>query len=139
MSIPPCATGVGSVARHAEIRGSFDGLAGAAWAAATKSGRPGAGLRAPASRPASAWPGQDRGGLATLDDVGELVGLGRRVDRAEGCAGLEGREDRDGRFPAIIHEDEHAVAALHPIGGERGCQSAGEIVQLGISSAACAR
>ena len=62
-----------------------------------------------------------------VEDVGELLRLGRCIDGREDRAGLERREDRHDGFDAIVHEDDDAVAALHalrrkrrrqPVGGE---------------------
>ncbi len=55
---------------------------------------------------------EERSRAAIVDDEGELVRLGRGIDRAEHGAGLEHGEDRDHRFPAIVHEDDDAIAAL---------------------------
>ena len=72
----------------------------------------GASTSACAATVARAMLGDQRGGAAVLEDIGELVGLGRGVDRAKTRAGLEHGEDRHHRLPAIVHEDHDAVAAL---------------------------
>ena len=68
---------------------------------------------ASAATPPSLALRDERRGAAVVEDVGELVGLGRGIDGLNTRAGLEHGEDRDDRLPAIVQEDDDAVAARH--------------------------
>ena len=73
---------------------------------------------------------------AVVEDVGELVGLGRRVDRAEDGAGLEHGEDRDHRLGTIVQEHDDAIAARDAARGRGPAASRSEsVVELAIGQA----
>src|SRR5262249_51862505 len=65
----------------------------------------------------------------------ELLGLGRRVDRAEHGAGLERSENRDHCLVAVVHEHDDAVAARDAVLGERTREAIGSEVELAVTHA----
>jgi hypothetical protein len=79
--------------------------------------------------------GQNACSLAVADHIGELVGLGRWIDRHGRGAGLQDRKERDRRFPAIVHEDENAIAAHDTARGKRRGQPSGCRIEFRIGEA----
>ena len=80
--------------------------------------------------------GQDRAGAAIVEHIGKLVGLGRGIDRAEDAAGFQHGENGDDGLPAIVHEDDDAIAALDARCGKCGREPVGRRVEIGVAHAA---
>ena len=78
---------------------------------------------------------QDRG-LAVVQHVGELVGLGGRIDDAEDATGAQGAENADGGLEAVVGEQYAALAVGEAgVGHQPGRKPLGAGLEVGIARA----
>jgi hypothetical protein len=68
-----------------------------------------------------------------VEQVGELVRLGRGVDRAEHGAGFEHGENADDRLPAILHEQHDAISAPNAAPRQRPGKTIRQRVEIAIA------
>src|ERR1051326_587499 len=68
-----------------------------------------------------------------VQQIGELLRLGRGVHRAEHGAGLQRRENADDGLPAVLQKQDDAVPALDAAAGQAGGEAVRQRVELTVA------
>ena len=77
--------------------------------------------------------GEQRASARVAQDEGQLVALGLGIDGDEHAAGQQHAEDGRGAPPAVVHENHHAVAALHAARTQGMGQATGVVRHLAVA------
>ena len=80
----------------------------------------------------------ENGCTAVIQDIGELLLFGRRVDHDKDCIGLEDSEYRDDGFLAILEEYEYPIAILNAAVFQRMSEAIRMAVEFAIGQSAVA-